>query len=71
MHLVTDRIVKVDIDSQSVVLVVDEYFLWKDENLSWYDVKEGPCLPDIMLMAKNIWTPDIVPGNIIEKESMR
>ena len=64
----TDRIVKMDIEGQSLVLVLDELFFWQDQNLTWQD-NEG--LHDILLKAEQIWTPDIYAENILEEKTIR
>ena len=63
-----DRIVKMDIEEQSLVLVLDEVFLWRDQNLTWQD---DIGLHEIMLKADQVWTPAIYAYNILEEEIIR
>ena len=72
VRLKVERIVEMDVQQQSLALVMDELITWKDNSLSWELNDEQLVLPINVLHINinHIWIPDIYPDNVVYTEKI-
>lgn len=70
--ITTNRVVQMDIDKQSLILVVEETISWIDESLKWdKNITSDIIISSLIFNANQVWMPPVFARNVLKQEIIR